>query len=304
MRSIDLELMPYFLAVARGGSLRSGAGLLNANYGTVNRNVQALEASYGVPLFNRSSRGFTLTEAGEALLPYALEIEEKAESARKRVIGLDKSEAGLVRFSLPPILAYTIMPPILARFHLAYPQIEVEMRITSTVEDINRDTTDVSLRGAMEITENVIARRLFAMAIGLYASKTYLEGVLATAEPSGEGVTTLGWPEPSKESRFLLERPFPHARQSFMVGDGFMRLQLVREGLGIAYLPVVFSKVFPDLKPVPNAKQFLGHSLWLVLHSDMRKTVRIRRFVDFMAAELMALKKDMQGDFYGAATED
>ena len=85
MRSIDWEMMPSFLAVVRGGSLRSAARLLNVNYGTLNRNVQALEASYGTRLFHRSRKGFTLTDAGRALLPLAESGEEILQKARRHV---------------------------------------------------------------------------------------------------------------------------------------------------------------------------------------------------------------------------
>ena len=54
MQAIDWEMMPYFLAVARGGSLRSGADLLGANHGTVDRHIKSLEASYGIQLFQRT----------------------------------------------------------------------------------------------------------------------------------------------------------------------------------------------------------------------------------------------------------
>lgn len=84
MRTFDWELLPYFLAVARAGSLRSAALTINASYGTVNRNIRALEASYGVRLFSRSTRGFILTEYGEALLPVAEEAEKRVMAAQKR----------------------------------------------------------------------------------------------------------------------------------------------------------------------------------------------------------------------------
>ena len=63
----DWEQMPFFLAVARTGSLRSAAEQLGATHATVRRHVEALEAGYGVQLFRRTRRGLTLTGAGETL---------------------------------------------------------------------------------------------------------------------------------------------------------------------------------------------------------------------------------------------
>ena len=126
-------MLPHFLAVARAGSLRSAAHLIGVNYGTVNRSVQALEASYGVRLFHRSRKGFTLTEHGETLLPLAEDAERAVIAARKRVEGQDRSEAGKIRFSVTPTLAYDFVAPLVARFSAAFPDIDIEFRLTPAI---------------------------------------------------------------------------------------------------------------------------------------------------------------------------
>ena len=105
-----------FLAVARGGSLRASAAIMNANHATVKRNIRVLEATYGVQPFTRSRRGFQLTAVGEALLPLVEEAERVFQGARRRVDGLDKTETRTIRFSLSPMMAYDMVAPILARF--------------------------------------------------------------------------------------------------------------------------------------------------------------------------------------------
>ncbi len=146
MQAIDWEMMPYFLAVARGGSLRAGADLLGANHGTVDRHIKSLEVSYGVQLFQRTKLGLQLTEAGEALVPLAEDAERIFLIARRRVEGLDQTETGTIRFSLSPMMSYVISVPILARFFESYPGIDVEVRLTRLNESIPHAETDVSLR--------------------------------------------------------------------------------------------------------------------------------------------------------------
>ncbi|QUS57086.1 LysR family transcriptional regulator [Pseudovibrio brasiliensis] len=298
MKSSDWELMPAFLAVARAGSLRAGAELLHTNYGTVNRNIQALEASYGVALFVRSTKGFKLTEAGEAVLPFAEQAEQVIINARKRVEGLDKTEAGTLRFSVTPTFAYDVITPIISRFQEAYPDIQVALRLTSAVENINKDETDVSLRAAYDVSGDVVARKLYPMAMGIYASKAYIDNVFAKAGPQGAGLSWIGWPENGPFSNWISQSAFPQADVRHSVSDGYMRLQMLREGCGISPMPVVFEKYFPDLCRVPGTPLEFGQTLWIVLHADLRKTVRIRRFVDFLADALMELRPDMQGELY------
>lgn len=292
MRNFDWELLPHFLAVARAGSLRAAAQLIGANYGTVNRGIQALETSYGVRLFHRSKRGFSLTEFGEALLPVAEEAELKVIAARKRVEGLDRSESGKIRFSLTPTLAYDIVAPIIARFSRQYTEIDIELRLTSEVESITNDKTDISLRAASEVTDDVVARKLFQLDVGVYASKEYLNRIVPNAGPDGSGLTWIGLPTSGDTQSWLLQSPFPNAAIRHEVADGHMRARLMNLNVGMSQMPVLFEPVFPNLCRVPGTNVFPGPWLWILLHSDLRKTVRVRRFVDFLTEELSALRKN------------
>ncbi len=293
MRTFDWELLPHFLAVARAGNLRAAAQLIGANYGTVNRNIQALEASYGVRLFQRSRRGFALTEFGEALLPQAEAVERQVIAARKSVEGLDRSEAGKIRFSVSPTLAYSFVAPMIARFSDLYPDIDVELRLTSDIESIPDDETDVSLRGARTVTDDVVARKLLQFDLGVFASEAYLEKVFPNAGPKGEGLTWIGQPAQGPSYSSLSLEPFPNADMRHEVSDGYMRTRLVSLGVGMAHMPVLFETLFPNLTRVPGTEITAGQYLWLLLHSDLRKTVRVRRFVDSIAAEFQALRKDI-----------
>lgn len=290
MRTFDWELLPHFLAVARAGSLRAAANLIGANYGTVNRSIQSLEASYGVRLFHRSRRGFSLTEFGHALMPLAEEAEQKIFAARKRVEGLDRSEAGKVRFSLTPTLAYDIVAPLIARFSDLYPDIDIEVRLTSELESITNDETDISLRAAPEITEDVVARKLFQLDVGVYASEDYLQRVVPNAGPDGAGLTWIGLPNEGSARGWPARTAFPAANIRHEVADGHMRARLVNLGVGMSHMPALFESVFPNLRRMPGTELTPGPWLWILLHSDLRKTVRVRRFVDFLTGEMNALQ--------------
>src|SRR5450756_198887 len=65
------QTLRCFVAVAREGGVSRAASLLNLSQPAVSLQVKALEESAGLLLFNRTPSGFTLTEAGAALLPLA-----------------------------------------------------------------------------------------------------------------------------------------------------------------------------------------------------------------------------------------
>jgi DNA-binding transcriptional LysR family regulator len=77
-----------------------------------------------------------------------------------------------------------------------------------------------------------------------------------------------------------------------------MRASLASAGYGMTNLPVICEEIFPDLIRVPGTSASPNRHLWILLHSDLGRTVRFRRFVDFLAAELMALRQRIQGELY------
>ncbi len=67
-----------FLAVAEAGSLSKAAGRLGVSQPTLGRRISALETELGAHLFTRSTRGLSLTTAGERLLAPVRRMQEAA----------------------------------------------------------------------------------------------------------------------------------------------------------------------------------------------------------------------------------
>lgn len=291
---MDWSGIPFFLAVVRSGTLRGAAEITGATHATVKRHIEVLEHSYGVQLFRRTRRGLTLTSAGRDLLPLVEQAETKVMEARKRVQGLDKEESGVVRFSTTGTLIYEIVSPILAKFSATYPDIDLDIRVSDRFEDINRLQTDVSLRFAHSIEEDVIARKLYPMALLPMASRAYLEANLPLAGDQGEGLTWIGWDEIDHAPDWVRETPFPNAEVRHATTDPVLQLSMARQGLGMINSSVYFTTVYPELVAVPGTTPVLDRNLWLLFHTELRRTVRVRRFIDFMSKELMMLKPLLQ----------
>src|ERR1700761_6672853 len=92
---IDWDGVRYFLAVARGGSVRAAAERLGVNHSTVLRRVAHLEARLGAHLFEKRPSGYRLTTAGEEVLEYAERMETSSLQLETRVFGRDQGVRGL-----------------------------------------------------------------------------------------------------------------------------------------------------------------------------------------------------------------
>lgn len=71
LNRLDLVSLALFIQVARVGSISKGAELVNLALGAASRRLSDLEAALGTPVFERHSRGVTLTVAGHALRRHA-----------------------------------------------------------------------------------------------------------------------------------------------------------------------------------------------------------------------------------------
>lgn len=284
----DWAELPFFLAVVRAGSLRAAAETIGSTHATVDRQVRALEETYGVRLFDRSKSGLKLTAAGEALVPMAEAAEQNVIGARRRLQGLDREAAGTVILSVPTPIAFDVLPPIVAGFSAEYPDIDLEISATNRFEDLTRAEADVSLRIAYEVSDNVVGRRVLQYTRGIFASQAYLDKYWSERGAQGQGLHWIGWRDTVNPPQWVLDSPFPRAAIRHGSRDGLVVSSLVQQGLGMSYLPTYVTHYAPKLVPVPGTVQDPDRSLWILLHTDLRRTTRVRLVVEYLARELKA----------------
>ena len=147
---IDWDDVRYFLAVARGGSVRAAAERLGVNHSTVLRRIAQLEERLGAHMFEKLPSGYRLTDAGEEILEFADQMEASSNRLETRVFGRDQSVRGLLRVTLAPTLATHLLMPDFADFARLHP--EVEMEILSIEEPVNLTNreADVAIRVVYE----------------------------------------------------------------------------------------------------------------------------------------------------------
>jgi DNA-binding transcriptional LysR family regulator len=108
MNTRDLR---YFVAIAQSLSFAKAAGELNVSASPLSRRIQALERDLGATLFERNTRNVTLTPAGTALLPMAIDLLDRAEQIVTRFKPrTDKSEPIYLGLrSIHPLLRHRLL---------------------------------------------------------------------------------------------------------------------------------------------------------------------------------------------------
>ncbi|GAB1834575.1 LysR substrate-binding domain-containing protein [Achromobacter xylosoxidans] len=126
---MDLDALQIFKAVADHGGVARAAVHLNRVQSNVSTRLKQLEATLEAPLFRRQNRRLVLSEQGRVLLSYAdrlLRLSAEAQAAVR-----DGAPQGLLRIGTMESTAAARLPPILAAYHAAWPQVRIEL-VTGT----------------------------------------------------------------------------------------------------------------------------------------------------------------------------
>ena len=143
---MELSDLATFLAVARCGGITRAASELGTVQSNVTKRIRALEVEMGAPLFERHSRGMTLSAAGRRLLPYG---ERLTALSREAVIATrdDGVPRGPLAIGSMETTAAVRLPPLLARFHRSCPEVRLTLRTGPTAVLVD-DVLGGSLDGA------------------------------------------------------------------------------------------------------------------------------------------------------------
>src|SRR5689334_1552647 len=143
---MELSDLQTFATVARLGGITRAADELNTVQSNVTQRVKALEAEIGAALFERHSRGMTLTGAGRRLLPFA---ERMAALSREAVLAArdDGEPKGPLSIGSMETTAAVRLPALLAEFHRRFPKVTLTLT-TATTADLVTGVLNAMFDGA------------------------------------------------------------------------------------------------------------------------------------------------------------
>jgi DNA-binding transcriptional LysR family regulator len=139
-RRLSLRQLEVLKAVAETGSMaRAGRRLFMTGPG-VTQQVQQLEKTLGMPVFDRLGRKLQLTAAGERALAAANDVHSRLGVMAKEMDALRKRDDGTLRLGILATATH-ILPPLLAEFRRRAPGIAVHMAVSSR-EELARHVLD------------------------------------------------------------------------------------------------------------------------------------------------------------------
>jgi DNA-binding transcriptional LysR family regulator len=286
MNSMDWDGFRYFTAAADAGSLSAAAVLLDSNQSTVGRHIDALESALAIKLFQRSVKGLSLTEEGQAVYEQAQQIQNSIVKIQRLVQGGEETATGTVRLSLPEGLGQEVIIPTLDSFYQQYPNVKLIFNVSATTANLTQGEADIAVRLFRPEEPDLVIKYLGEMKMSLYASESYKENYGLPNQLKdmrkhkvityGDQLSIL------PENQWLLNHSDDSLR--ILCSDSTVtRFKATVSGIGLSLQPDILAKTQPDLIRLFRSAKLPAHKVWLVYHKDVRHMSRIRAVVDFLS---------------------
>jgi DNA-binding transcriptional LysR family regulator len=289
-----LENIAVFMRAFELGSFSAAGRSLRMSSAVVSYRVLSLEKHLGCRLFNRTTRRLSPTEHGRVFYESSLEIRDAVERAEARVANTGAAPRGALKVTAPLGLGRRIVAPLVPRFRMEYPEIDVRLRLSDYIVDLLTEAVDVAIRMAALPDSSLIAHKIADIDRILCAAPAYLarHGAPTSLEDLNRHQCLLLRFPGSQQFRWPLMR----GRKAMTVAvrghmeadDGDILTDWALAGEGIVLKPVfevaqhvrsgALVPVLPKHPPMPVTLA--------VLHAYSRMAPpKVKAFADFIARE-------------------
>lgn len=135
---LNLEALKVFLAVAEHGSFSEAGRNIHISQPAVSQIIQGLERQLEVQLFTRQGRTAQLTEAAQVLLPMARELIATSQRVEQTMFSLQGEVIGEMNIGCSTASGKYLLPGLISRFRRLYPQVRLNVLVTSRESVINK----------------------------------------------------------------------------------------------------------------------------------------------------------------------
>lgn len=135
---LNLDALKVFLSVADYGSFSEAGRKLHITQPAVSQSIQSLEKQLGAQLFWRQGRTAKLTEAGQVLASMARELLASAQRVEQTMLSLQGEVVGELSIGCSTASGKYLLPGLIARFRRQYPQVRINVLVTSRESVIHK----------------------------------------------------------------------------------------------------------------------------------------------------------------------
>lgn len=240
---INLNDLYLFVQAVESGSFSEAARRLGMPKSTISKRIAELETELGARLIHRTSRSFSLSDAGRDFCNHAQSALIAAEAAENIVRSRMAEPSGTVKItaSIPTTQFY--LADHLPSLALQYPKINLEMHATDRFVDLVQEGFDIAVRSHFAPLPNsdLVQKQLVVEPIFVVGSPQYLREHGTPHHPQDIAVHNGLLSIPGTDSWRLLhddgEEIHAKPRLRMMANESTVLIRAASAGLGLACLP-------------------------------------------------------------------
>ena len=275
-----------FLVVASEGSLSAAGRALGMSQPTLGRQISALEVELNITLFERVGKGLVLTEAGQRLHQYVVQMADAANNFALVAQGQSNDIAGQVCISLTELDAYFRLPSCIEQLQQQAPNIQLEILVSNDISDLKRREADIAIRYKRPTEHDLIIKKLGKERVHLYGHKEYANAFIDAPISHVKDLKLIGFDRTDGMRQYLESLGWPIDSEQFIIlcKNQMVQIQLLQQRVGIAFLPEHVAARYPDLIPVfTEAFSPIELESWLVCHRELHTNKKVRLVFDWLA---------------------
>ncbi len=291
---LDWDEFRLVKAIADSRSLAGAAERLGLNHSTVFRRLAALESGVGARLFERSRAGYEPTAAGDEMIALANTMADSIVEFERRIAGRDVKPTGQLRVTTADVIGQHFMPAIMAQFQTQNPGVIIELILSNQILNLSRREADIAIRLTDDPPETLVGRRICQVRWAVYCRRDLVGSLGPRAI---ESVPFVGFGDnygPAAGRRWI-EAHIRPGKLAAKVNSIDNMLELAVHGFGATLLPCFLGDLSPPLVRVGPPQEDLDVGLWILTHSDLRRSARVRAFMDFAGAEMAKHRRVVEG---------
>ncbi len=284
--TFDWNQIRAFLVTAEEGSFSAASKALGLTQPTLGRQVAALEEELNVVLFERIGRSLELTPSGLELLEHVRTMGNAAKQISLIATGQSQSIEGTVKITVSDIFANYLLPPFIEQLYDAAPNLQIEIIAVNDIRDLQRHEADIAIRNVRPEQPNLIAKLVNEASAHFYASKTYLKKYghpKSHKDASKHRFLSFGNVDEMITHMELLGCKLTQKNFHFNSGNGIFVWEMAKRGHGICPMSDKIAEQSPNMERVFPDIQTMIYPIWLLSHSELHKSRRIRLVYDLLA---------------------
>lgn len=243
----DLNDLYYFAQVVEHGGFTPAGRALGLPKSKLSRRIAALEERLGVRLIQRSTRHFSVTEIGQVFYRHCVAMLVEAAAATEAIEQHRAEPRGVVNLSCPTALLNFWVGPMLARFMVQYPLVELHVQSTNRQVDLIQEGIDIALRVRFPPLESsdLVMKVLGESRQRVVGAPAWRERLPPRPTPADvAALPTLHWGTVQRDYHWQLDGPNGASAQvryhPRMVTDDLVALrQAALLGAGAVHMPAV-----------------------------------------------------------------